>query len=210
MNIGAFFMRTLIIENQYFPSILFYSMVLRFERVELEAQEHFQKKSFRNRMQLPGPNGIQELSIPLQSGKTSISMKDVAISYEQDWRKNHWNTVENIYKNSPYFIHYRDGLETLFASKYFSLWEFQLAIHNWVFKTLKVDKVLDRTKEYIKSYDENHFADARDVISPKGIGLEDFKHGKYMQVFEDRTGFLPNMSILDLLLNEGPNSVQYL
>lgn len=203
-------MRTLVIENQYFPCILFYSLVLRIEEVLIENKEHFVKRSFRNRMQLPGPNGIQTLSVPLQSGKSKKVIDSIGISYAEDWRKNHWHSIKTLYKNAPYFEHYQTPLEKIYAEEFSTLFELNNAIHQFIMDSLNVEKKFMFTGVYRQSYDSTKYIDARNHIMPNALHIEGFMHKNYWQIFQDKIGYQPNMSILDLLMCEGPNAIEIL
>jgi hypothetical protein len=203
-------MRELIIENQYWPCILYYSLVLRIDVVHIESKEHFVKRSFRNKMQLPGPNGILDLSIPLEKGKSKKSMDEVAISYAENWSKSHLHTIHTLYKNAPFFEHYIDQIKAIYEVKYDRLIDLQHAIHQFIFKALKHEKELLYTKDYHTDYQEDLFIDARNHLLPSAVNIEGFMHQPYMQIFEEKIGFKSNMSVLDLIMCEGPNAIHYL
>lgn len=208
--VGLFCMRSLIIENQYFPTILFYSLILRIDEVFIESKEHFIKRSFRNKMFIPGPNGVQALSIPLESGKTKKPIDKVNVSYAEDWKKQHWHSIQTIYKNAPYFEHYEDQILHLYNQNYSTLFEWQSAVHQFVLKALRIEKKILFTNEYFPQYNEDQWIDARNVLMPMEIGLEGFEHKTYRQIFQDKIGFQPNMSILDAIMCLGPNTVDIL
>jgi hypothetical protein len=192
----------------YLPPISYFSSLnaLNFE-FQLEKFEHFPKQTFRNRTVVASPNGPLNLFVPVIKGsKYHTVMKDVKISYDFKWQRLHWLSFEACYRNSAYFEFYEDEFVRFFQNKTEFLFDFNLELLNWIFKQLKKGPEIRFTTEY-----EKHLApelDYRDSpVFKKGTA---FDNKPYFQVFEDRNGFLPNMSIVDLLFNQGPQSKQFL
>jgi hypothetical protein len=173
-------------------------------QVFLEHHEHYQKGSWRNRCQISGPNGIQMLSIPLKKGKNSgQAIKEVQISYDEPWQRNHWRSIQAAYGNAPFFEHYSDTLLRFYEKPYTFLFDFNLALIDFSLHSSKIALNLQATDTYQKQVvglDLRHADEA--IFASKVL--------PYPQVFEDRFGFIDQLSILDLIFCMGPASGQYL
>ncbi len=193
----------LLLETQYLPSIAWCSAIWREKTVALDAAEHYQKGSLRNRCHIAGPNGPQRLSIPLIKGKhQQTPIREVRISYEEPWQRQHWRTIQAAYGNAPFYEHYADEIRPFYERRWTFLFDYNID-----FQVLILQKKLGWTGEFV--FTSEYFpagtwsqgADLRDDI---GGGLNEFPTWfspvRYPQVFEERTGFLPNLSVLDLLL----------
>lgn len=174
----------------------------------MEKEEHFPKQTNRNRTKIYSPNGPLDLFLPVIKGsKYHTKVKDVRISYDFKWQRLHWLSLESCYRNSPYFEFYEDGLAHFYNTKYDFLFDYNLEILHWVFKQLKKTPELAFTTEYTKEiapekdYREKSLFKELEISQPAK---------PYVQVFEDRNGFLPNMSIVDLLFSQGPQAKHYL
>lgn len=156
--------------------------------VELEAQEHYQKGSWRNRCEIAGPNGRQLLSIPLVKGKNSrMPIRDVRIAYDEPWQRSHWRSIVTAYGSSPYFDHYADALRPFYEKPQPFLFDFNLALMEFV--------LLGKMgwKGQLRLSETYHPAVVTDAPELK----------RYPQVFEEKFGFLPDLSVLDLLFCVG-------
>ena len=193
----------------YLPPVSYFS-ALNAQNYEflLEKEEHFPKQTFRNRTRVYSPNGPLDLFLPVIKGsKYHTKMKDVRISYDFKWQRLHWLSLESCYRNSPYFEFYEDGLAPFFQKKYDFLFEYNLEILEWIFKQLKKSPELHFTSVYEKDIPAE--LDFRNKIQFKSAELIEPPKA-YTQVFGERHGFLPNMSIVDLLFNQGPQAKHYL
>lgn len=196
---------TLIIDNQYFGSISYHKILNNFSNIEIEQYESYQKMSFRNRCMVAGSNGVVGLSVPLEKGRGQRElMKDVRISYSDNWQVQHWRTIESCYSRAPFFEFYRDGVWQLLQQKETYLLDLNMATLHWLKKVLKMPGTISRTLSYQKTYPEE-VTDRRNTILPKNYLQED-NPARYTQVFEDRIGFQPNLCILDLLFCCGPQT----
>ncbi len=161
--------------------------------------------SFRNRSVVAGSNGAVHLSVPLEKGRGQRElMKDVRISQQEDWQKQHWRTIESCYNRSPFFEFYRDDVCNLLQKRQVFLLDMNLSILSWLQKVLANQSVISLNASYQKDYSASGERDFRNHILPKNFQEQPFPL-RYNQVFEDRTGFLHNLSILDLLFCCGPN-----
>lgn len=193
----------------YLPPVSYFS-ALNAQNYEflIEKEEHFPKQTFRNRMRVYSPNGPLDLFLPVIKGsKYHTKVKDVRISYDFKWQRLHWLSLESCYRNSAYFEFYEDGLAPFYNKKYDFLFDFNMEMLEWVFKQMKKSPEIGFTTEYEK--DITTELDFRNKLQFKNPEL--ITPAKpYYQVFEDRNGFLPNMSIVDLLFNQGPQVKHYL
>lgn len=201
--------RILIVENQYFPIINYIKILFENTHIIFYSFEAYQKMSFRNRCIVAGSNGLINLSVPVENGRNQkVPFKDIRISYKDGWQKQQWVTLLSCYNKSAFFEFYRDGLEKLFTGKIEFLFDLDLEILQWL------KGVLQFTAEIVV-LDDPAFLEQRAEITdyrnrwlPKNYdqpALNTFAQ-RYYQVFEERIGFKQNLSILDLLFNEGPNA----
>ena len=170
----------------------------------LDSGEHFRKMSYRNRYRISGANNSILLSIPLVNGRNQHSqMKEVLIHNEERWQVQHWRTLVSVYKRSPYFDHYEESLRPLFETSYAYLIDFNRDSIEWVGKQLKLRFEIREADGFVIDYPAGD-VDLRNVKQPVSLLPE------YHQVFEDRIGFLADLSILDMLFSEGPHCVEQL
>ncbi|MBW8684853.1 WbqC family protein [Chitinophaga rhizophila] len=203
--------KTLLVESQYFPNISFYKALTDHEKLLIEKNEHYQKVSFRNRCYIAGPNGSILLSVPLARGKNQRTiMKDVRISNVDKWQALHWKTLVSAYRRSPWFEYYEEELGSLYEKQVTFLLDWNMQCFEWANKVIGVSTPVTFTEEYHKTYaPELSVTDARDIIRPGDKQVEEGTV-RYTQVFQDRVGFLPDMSILDLIFCEGKRSLELL
>lgn len=184
---------------QYFPNIATYIASLRGDDFDTVGAEPYRKMSFRNRCIIATANGPLTLSIPVQGGRgVRIAYREVRICESQDWRDRHWKTIETAYGRAPWFFHYAEGLEILFRTPHDRLMDWNLACLEWVDRSLGHRDVDRRERMPPES------AFSVDRITPQHYS--DPVHGPfpaYFQVFEEKHGFLPNLSILDFVMCAG-------
>lgn len=192
-----------------FPNIAWWLQVSGADKVLFDGAEHFEKMSYRNKYFIAGSNGSIQLSIPLESGREQRTpMNEVVIYNKEHWQTRHWRTLVSVYKRSPYFDHYEYELQPLFEQPYTSLTAFNMATIHWLKKQLHLQFEEAFTENYIKHYDAAT-ADLRDI--KPGIERNPVQMPEpYYQMFADRNGFVPNLSMLDLLCTEGPHAMQWL
>ena len=187
-----------------FPNISWWAGVINADVVLLDCHEHFEKMTYRNRYRISGANNSILLSVPLVNGRNQhVRMADVRIHNEDRWQTQHWRTLVSVYKRSPYFDHYEKRLKQLFETSYDQLIDFNRATILWVMQALKLKFEIQETEMYVKEYDAG-------IIDLRNVKTTSLAIPKYHQVFEDRIGFLPDLSILDLLFSEGPAMVDWL
>jgi hypothetical protein len=196
----------LYIDLQYFTTINSFIDLIKYRNIDFQAELPFRRSTFRNRMIVPASNGIIQLSIPIVGGRNCrLPYKDVLIDYKSDWQRNHFQTLLSVYGNAPWFQHYSGEMEALFNQKPSRLFEWNLLCFNWVIKKLKVNNIIliqeTETSDNAENINRTDLYLPTNYFQPeKGPFLV------YAQVFETKIGFKPNISILDLLLNEGPNA----
>lgn len=188
----------------YFPPISWFAEFLKSDiEVTLEQFEHFPKQTYRNRTNIYAANGRLSLIIPVRHfGKTA--MKDMEISYAEDWQKQHWRSIKSAYQASPYFEYYEFKLQKLYEEKTTSLVEFNLKCLKTILDILKLDQDFKLSEEYVVESE----IDFRKHFSAKKVADKIFPD--YYQSFSDKGGFIQDLSVLDLICNLGPESRAYI
>lgn len=200
----------LLIETQYFPPLDFFKLAASYPTVILEAKEHYQKGGYRNRCQIAGPNGIHRLTVPLVKGKNNKApIREIKISNIDPWQKIHWHSIQTAYGKSPFFEYYQDDIKPIFKKEWNYLFDLNLEIIQTLQPLLQLSFDLEMTSEY-QVAPLPFIKDCRNFISPKHKVAPNNAPKKYPQVFEAKNGFLPNLSILDLLFCLGPEAYFYL
>lgn len=192
----------------YLPPVEFFSGVSAFkDNLLIEKFEHFPKQTYRNRASIYSPNGKLDLIIPVIKGsKVHTKVKDVKISYDANWQRLHWMSLQTCYRSSAFFEFYEEDFSLFYEKKWEFLFDYNLEIFELVLKLLKLKVNFNFTESYEEAYPG--FADFREILHPKRA--TGYVPKEYFQVFNDRNGFLPNLSIADLLFNHGPQSINYL
>ncbi len=197
----------ILVQPSYFSSIAQYAAILQSEKIVFETEDNFQKQTYRTRCYIYSPNGKQLLNVPIKrtsNGKQKT--KDVLIDYEtENWQKNHIKSFQAAYRSSPFFEFYEDDLLSIYDKKHKFLLDLNLETHLFVMDALQEEKKYSKTTSYELASKEDDFrflANAKLKV--------DFKLPAYTQMFDDKYGFIENLSILDLLFMNGPSAVSYL
>jgi len=202
---------TALLSSAYLAPIQYYSKLIQYPTCIIEHFEHFTKQTYRSRCDIYSPNGLLTLSVPLVKREHRQTVKDLKISYDYDWRTLHWRTLESSYRRSPFFEYFEDDLYPYYHDKkYDYLIDLNEALQQEMLVLLKRKPNYSFTSEYHKTYSDTD--DYRTIISPKE-SLEsdpDFSVKIYSQVFETRHGFIPNLSIVDLLFNQGSRALEFI
>ena len=224
-----------LLSSTYFGPIQWYQKLNRYDECLIERHESFIKQTYRNRMIIPTTNGPLSLTIPTNHN-TSLAMKDIRISDHANWRHVHWNALLSAYGESPFFEYYQDDIRPFYEKKYEFLFDFNMEITEKMIELLDIRPKISITNEYIQNEElkvksiegeelkvkneesnglANHkvqsIVDFREAIRPKKpLPDAEFESKRYYQVYEQKFGFQPNMSILDLLFNEGNEAIFYL
>ena len=200
-------MGSTLIHLPYFPNVAHMVAILNSQVTFIEAWDNYNKQTYRNRTKILGPNGILNLTIPvIHSQKNRLLYKDVKIKNTENWQLNHWRSIETSYNSSPFFEFYRDELAELYQSAFEDLYGFNLRCLEVISDILDLKIDLQRTPKFQNNWEERN--DYRFLIKAKKETV--FNFDAYTQVFSEKYGFASNLSILDLLFNEGPNSESYL
>ncbi len=191
----------------YFPSISQYAVLVQAKELLFEKEDNYQKQTNRNRMYISGPNGLQILNIPVKnSNQKHQKYKDILIDNDSDWQKNHLKSLETAYKSSPFYDLLIDEFDAVFKKNNTYLFDLNLKTIELVNECLGIEMDYNFTTEYFTDL-ENQVIDFRPLVNGK---KDNNVVETYMQVFQEKEGFLNNLSILDLLFNEGRAAVGYL
>jgi hypothetical protein len=191
-----------------FPPVSWWVYALKAKNITFDLAEHYQKMSYRNRYYLAAPEGKLLMSLPLESGRNQrVPVSDVKISNTTDWQGNHWKTIVSLYGRSPFFEYFEHHFKPLFEKKYDGLHEWNMAGIKLINTLLKLELSIFETDEYSKFYPED-VVDLREKLKPQNEPL--IATTQYYQVFEDRTGFITDCSVLDLLFCEGMHAREIL
>jgi|AOAMet1_03_M0_10_1038530.scaffolds.fasta_scaffold12029_1 hypothetical protein len=189
----------------YFSPISQYQALLNSNSITFEVEDNYQKQTYRNRCYIYGANGKQLLNIPVTIPKSSKKTKSKDILIENsNWQKQHYKSLEAAYNHSPFFEFYKDDLRKIFSKKYTYLLDVNLDSFHFIMDALELPKeyTLSKTYEETKLNDFRNLADSKKKVEISTI--------PYIQMFDQKFGFLKNLSILDLLFMEGPNSINFL
>lgn len=198
----------ILLHPTYFPSISHFVAMAQSENITFEIEDNFQKQTNRNRTYIYSPNGIQLLNIPVKHSKESHQKtKDIRIESDFDWQKQHFKSLEAAYRNSPFFEFFEDDIRPLFEKKYDFLLDLNFEALAIVSKCLRMKIDYKTTTEYFHDVDKAVITDFRALVNGKK-DLSLFEN--YTQVFDDKYGFINNLSVLDLLFNEGKYAAEYL
>lgn len=219
-----------LLSTTYFGPVQWYQKLNRYPYIYIERCESFIKQTYRNRCVIATTNGLQTLSIPVEHTQdkgddSSRLITDIRISNHGNWRHLHWNALMSAYGDSPFFDYYVDDIRPFFEQRWENLFDFNMAITHKFCELLDIHPTIRFTDNFIPTSQDSstsitsissttsssHFLDFREVIRPKNPQPDpDFTPRKYYQVYQQKWGFQPNLSILDLLFNMGNESILYL
>ena len=208
-------MQEVLLSTTYFGPVQWYQKLHRAEHVLIEQWESFQKQTYRNRCLIATTQGIQALTVPIERTvncqlSTVNLIKDLRISDHGNWRHLHWNALMSAYGESPFFDYYLDDIRPFFEQRWDFLLDFNEAIRVKMCELIDIQPSVSLTEKFTV-YSLQFTDDYRSAINPKHPAADpDFEAKPYYQVYQQKHGFLPNLSILDLLFNMGPESIFYL
>lgn len=187
----------------YLPSVNYMSWVINQRKLYFVTSGHYQKQTYRNRAEIYGPNGKLKLIIPITKNKDLNHQKDIETRVDNNflWQRNHWRSLQMSYRASPYFEFYEDAFYPFYNNKILSLMELNISLIKVILKLLKFEILIEEKKF-------NEIIEKKDLINTKNTAAT--LNLKYNQVFNNKHGFLNNLSVIDLLFNLGPKSLDYL
>ncbi len=197
-----------ILSSAYFPPVCYFSAIAQAEKVTVDLNECYQKQSYRSRTVILSANGPLSLIVPIKKvAPFTTSISEVRIDYKMPWQRNHWRALTAAYNNSPYFLYYQDYISGFFEDKPELLVDFNSNILKVLLKLLKINTPIEFSRLQAIERGED-LIDLRQTIHPKREAP--IATPSYSQVFQDKFGFVEQMSVLDLLFNEGPMVSRYL
>jgi len=198
---------TIVFSTAYLPPVEYFSHLNKYQTIQIDIFENYIKQTYRNRCCIYSANGKLTLSIPvIKVDGNHTNIKNIEIDYRQPWQKIHWRAIESAYNSSPFFLYYRDDLEPFYMKKY----KFLVDLNHELFAILCNLVGIKTENLFSGKYFEPspNIIDMRNSFSPKK--QNDHSQKKYKQVFDEKFGFIPNLSIIDLLFNEGKFSWELL
>ena len=203
---------TVLLSTAYLPPIEYIIQCLRFQKVLIEQFETYQKQTYRNRCTIATANGLLQLSIPIRKvNGNHTCTRDIELDNSSRWNQIHWRAIASAYTHAPYFLYYSDPFEYLFKNPPILLTELNAELLKIVFKILKADIDFHYTTDFALIPDK--MVDLRQAIQPKHEASYPGKpsgYAEYIQPFNNKFAFFPNLSIIDLIFNEGPEALEYL
>ena len=203
-------MKTIFLSSAYLAPVEYYVKLLTYDKIFIEQYDHYLKQTYRNRCTIAAPDGPLALTVPIVKPDTpKCFMRDIRISDHGNWRHLHWNAIESAYNHTPFFEYYKDDFRPFYEQKYEFLTDFNEALCRLVCSLIDLQPRMERTSEYLAAPGPET-DDFRERIHPKKdfrTEDSDFTPCPYYQVFQEKLGFLPNLSIIDLLFNMGPESL---
>ena len=202
-------MEKILLHPQYFGPVSHYVALLKAKEVVFENEDNYQKQTYRNRMYIYGANGKLLLNIPIKhTGNKSghQKYKDLKIENDFPWQKQHWKSLETVYRTSPFFEFYEDEFHPLYHQKFDFLMDFNYHSMELALDCLQTEISYTKNSEYI--LEPKNITDGRFLVEAKNRQPQSL--AAYPQVFQEKFGFLNDLSIVDLIFNEGPNALNYL
>ena len=199
---------TVLLPTAYLPPISYVAACVAADKVWIEAWETYSKQTFRNHCEIGGPNGRLRLTIPVnRPNGNHTKTKDIRIASHLPWQKIHWRSLEATYNKSPFFLYYQDYLFPFYEKEFTFLLDFNLELLETLFLAIRLDKLVTLTQSYEKEVPGINDLRQTSDIRHRESGI---RQPEYYQVFEERHGFLRNLSVVDLLFNLGPQTIAYL
>jgi hypothetical protein len=195
-----------IIEIHYLPCIAYLAAWKYFDRIILESKENFVKQTFRNRTRILMANKIENLIVPVEKGNRNIPIQEIRIDRNQDWIKKHWRSIQTAYGNAPFYDHYEEKFQSILHKNHRFLFDLNLELLEYILGILSLENDFVFSQKFIRDYNPE-MNDLRSIIHPKKrtSGLIFYQPVEYIQVFGKN--FVGNLSVIDLILNEGPNAL---
>jgi hypothetical protein len=200
---------TCIMPLSYLPPVEFYQIMLKYKNIIFDIHEHFHKQFYFNRCVIYGANGALKLSVPVVKNHVRTPLKNVSIFYGQNWRIIHWRSIEAAYRRSPFFEFYEDSFRNIYlGAETEKLADWNLDLFKMINKLMGIELSFSFTESYEKAYE--NIDDYRNLCIPGATIVPPLKEINYQQVFQEKYGFIKNLSIIDLLFSEGQYARQML
>ena len=198
-----------IFSTAYLPPILYVATAAKYGTIAIERYETFPKQTFRNRAAIATASGVEILSVPvIRTNGNHTTTNDILVSYHEPWHIRHWRAIVSAYNTSPFFLYYRDPLEEILNTRFNRLIDLNDALMIYIFKSLKIDCEVHYTEDYLPE-DPSNPTFRTSLTNKKALQTAPLLPS-YYQVFEQKNGFIPNLSIIDLIFNLGPEAKGYL
>ena len=198
----------ILLSTAYLPPIEYMGALLKTENITIEKEETYAKQTYRNRCRILSANGLLDLSIPVNKvNGNNTKTKDITILNSDRWFVNHWRAINSAYSGSPFFLYYKDDLKEFYTGKYENLLEFNTELTNKLLNLIGIVCKLKYSDLFTLPNEMSY--DARYSITPK-TEVDSLYYNEYTQVFSNKFSFIPNLSIIDLLFNLGPEAKEYL
>ena len=190
----------------YFPPVEYFALLARYSSVYMEACENYQKQSYRNRCRIYAADGVQNLNFPIvhSGGSINIPIREVLVDYSVPWLEKTMRCIDTAYRSSPFFDYYRDSLYEVLCRRPATLWELDMSIIRYFMQKIGLNTEIRLTVEYASEHVDIHPKRPDSILAELGLDRP------YYQVFSGKFGFIPNLSVMDLLFNEGPGSLDWL
>ena len=193
--------RTVLLSSCYLAPVTYYALLFNAEKATIEVCDHYQKQSYRNRCHIAGANGILPLSIPVEKKSgNKCTMRDIRIADHGNWQHLHWNAILSAYRSTPFFQYYEDEFRPYYEKKCSFLHDFNEGLRQLIGRLISIETTVSYTSVYVNA-PPNGMLDYRELIHPKRPSP--YQIPDYYQVFADKNGLIPDLSIIDLLFNMG-------
>ena len=197
-----------LLPSLYLAPVSYYACLAQHGKAVVEQYENYQKQTLRNRCRIASPNGVLPLTIPVVKPDTpKVLMRDTRISDHGNWRHLHWQALTSSYRRTPFFEFYADDFRPFYEQKWEFLVDFNMALQETVCRLIDLDVTVTRTASY---RGDSQLSTFNSLIGFAASLVEELSTPSYYQLFSDRHGFMPDLSIVDLLFNMGPESILYL
>lgn len=191
------------LEIAYFPPVEYFAILARYSSVYVEACENYQKQSYRNRCRLYAENGAQTLNFPVKHrhGSFELPIMEIEVDYSTPWVAKTQKCIETAYGSSPFFEYYSDGIFDILDSRPATLWDLDMSLIRFFMSRIGLDTIIIPTSSYAADHIDIHPKRLNTILQDLGVDRP------YYQVFADKCGFISGLSVMDLLFNEGPESI---
>lgn len=198
----------LILPTAYYPPVQYFAEILKSGKVLIEQHETYPRQTYRNRCYIYSANGVLPLSIPVERGSFhKVKLRDLKIDYSRKWQREHMHAIRSAYNSSAFFEFYADEVLAPLASGHKFLIDMNMQILDIIFEALETDTTAVKTDTFIKDYGDKCLDLRYRSMTADSLGV---RANEYFQVFSPDHGWKPDLSIIDLLFNMGPESWSYL